>query len=68
MVGNGSLNKTEGGREEGRKGRVKFVQGKCGWRRGPEQDGVTEGGRNERGGENLFRIDMVVDGGLNITG
>ena len=49
-VGNRSLNKTEGKREEGRKGRVKFVQGRYGWLRGPEQDGGREGGRKEREG------------------
>ena len=34
---------------------------------GPEQDERREGGRKERKEENLFRIDMVVDEGLNIT-
>ena len=50
MVGDGGLNKTEGGKEEGRKGRVTFVQGRCGWRREPEQDGGREGGRKGREG------------------
>ena len=45
MVGNGSSNKTERGTEEGKKGKVKFVQGKCGWQRGPEQNGGWEEGR-----------------------
>ena len=39
VVGDGGLNKTGGGREEGRKGREGFVQDRCGWQREPEQNG-----------------------------
>ena len=51
VVGNGSLNKKEGRREEGRKGREGFVQDRCGWQREPEQNGGREGGRKEREGK-----------------
>ena len=48
MVGDGGLNKTEGGKEgwgEGRKWREGSVQNRCGWQREPEQHGRKELGR-----------------------
>ena len=51
MVGDGGLNKTEGGREEGRKGKEKHVQDRCGWQREPEQNRGKKGRRKkEKGG------------------
>ena len=67
VVGSGSLNKTEGGKEEGRKGRVKFVQGRCGWRRGPEHHGGREGRKEGKGGKDLFKIGVVDNECLNET-
>ena len=67
MVGNGSLNKTEGGREEGRKGKERFVQDRYGWRRGPEHHGEREGRKERWGRKDLFRIGVVGNGSLNST-
>ena len=67
VVGDGGLNKTEGGREEGRKGKERFVQDRYGWRRGPEHHGGREGRKEGKGGKDLFRIGVVGSRSLNKT-
>ena len=44
VVGNGSLNSTQGGRERKKERREGFVQDRCGWQREPEH----HRGRKER--------------------
>ena len=52
---------------KGRKGKGKFVQGRCGWRRGSEHHGGREGRKEGKGRKDLFRIGVVGNGSLNST-
>ena len=66
LIGNESLNSTEGGRA-GRKGKEGSVQDRYGWQREPEQHAGREGRKEGKGGKDLFRISVVGNGSVKNT-